>query len=227
MKRALVVGGSPCAISPEKLREAASFTDYTIAVDKGMDVCIEAGIIPDLFCGDGDSLSENSSLFLNASSIEQVRYNPHKDDTDLGLALSEAHVRGYDGVIVASLQGGRLDHQLAVLGVLKSAQATDIWWVEDDMIARLLRSYATSTSRINFTSECIQKTVSCIALSDPTIVNEKGLRWEADCLELTSLSDRGVSNVVEQSDAYIEVVDGVALICINDAPISLIAPSSK
>ena len=221
MSRALVVGGSPNPISVERLLELVDISEFIVAVDKGMDICLEAGVNPHLFCGDGDSLSPISAEYLAShSDIEQVVYDPHKDDTDLSLALDEVAKRGYTNTLVTSLLGGRIDHQLAVIGVLKSQDTLDIWWVEDDMIARLLSSDMTSI--IQLTEECVHKTLSCIALDDETSVTEVGTRWEADRLILDALSDKGVSNVVETNDAYVKIHSGKALVCINQAPISLI-----
>ncbi len=222
MSRALVVGGSPNPISINRLRELVEITEFVVAVDKGMDICLEANISPDLFCGDGDSLSHKSAEYLEQhTSIERVVYNPHKDDTDLSLALDEVKRRGCDSVVVTSLLGGRIDHQLAVVGVLKSQNKLDVWWAEDDMIGRMLAASDSSSIRLN--SACVGKTLSCIALEDTTIVSESGTRWEADHLELDALSDRGVSNVVESHNACIEVHQGRALICLNDAPLSVIS----
>ncbi len=221
MSSSLVVGGSPLAISAKKLSVLSQLCDFIVAVDKGMDICIEAGIIPDLYCGDGDSISRQSLQYLESNhSIEKAVYDPHKDDTDLSLAIREVVDRGYDRIVVASLLGGRLDHQLAVLGVLKTADTDDIWWVEDDVICRILSEDGCCEIQLN--EECVDKTISCISLSDDTLVTEQGTLWEADHLTLGLLSDRGVSNVVTASGATIKIHRGSAIICINEGPLSLI-----
>ncbi len=221
MSRALVIGGSPTPVSTKKLHELSELVDFIVVVDKGMDICLNACITPDLFCGDGDSLSSSSLNFLNENdSIEKVNYDPFKDDTDLSLALQEVNTRGYQNIIVTSLLGGRLDHQLAVIGVLRSFTHTNLWWVEDEMIARFLS--ADSNSRITFNSYCRGKTISCIALEEGTEVSEFGTRWEVNHLEMDALSDRGVSNVIEADSSGIVVHKGSALICINEAPFSLL-----
>lgn len=221
MSRALVVGGSPSPISISMLKKLNDLCSYVVAVDKGIDVCLDAEIVPDLFCGDGDSLSHESSLYLeNNKAVERVVYNPHKDDTDLSLAIGEVVNRGYSSVIATSLLGGRIDHQLAVVGVLNSFVSNDIWWAEDDMIGRFLSSEGPCDLVLN--EACRDKTFSCISLEDSTYVTEQGARWNVDRLCLDALSDRGVSNIAESDEARIHIHEGNALICINHAPLSLI-----
>ncbi len=221
MSVAFVVGGSPEPISPERLKAVSEYTDFVLAVDKGMDICISAGLSVNVFCGDGDSLSTSSKQYLvEHPEVEKVMYNPLKDDTDLALALEEAKLRGCKRVVVASLSGGRLDHQLAVVGVLRSVEEIEVVWVEDAMVAHLLTDSQKSELLLNDT--CRSKTLSCISLCDGTVVSEEGMRWNADHLTLDVLSDRGVSNVVESDAARIEVHEGKALVCINDADLSAV-----
>ena len=221
MSYALVVGGSPSPISGQILIELADISEYIVAVDKGMDICLKAGVYPDLFCGDGDSISNHSLSYLDEhQDIERVLYDPHKDDTDLSLAMSQVVDRGYTQIIATSLLGGRIDHQLAVVGVLKSLDTKDIWWVEDTMVSRFLSDCGVSHWNLN--ESCQDKTFSCISLRDGTVVSESGTRWEVNRIQLDSLSDRGISNVVESTSGSVCVHSGQALICINEAPLSLL-----
>ena len=54
--RVLVVGGSPQGASPEVVRRAAQGCDAVVAVDRGLDAVLAAGLICDLFCGDADTV---------------------------------------------------------------------------------------------------------------------------------------------------------------------------
>ena len=50
--RVLLVGGSPEPSSPELVARHADAADYSVAVDRGLDRLMAAGVAPDLFCGD-------------------------------------------------------------------------------------------------------------------------------------------------------------------------------
>ncbi len=217
MSYALVVGGSPEMVSEEKLSKLVDGANLIVAVDKGMDACVRAHVVPHLFCGDGDSLSEASVAFIKEHhSIETIMYNPMKDDTDLSLALSETVKYNPDHIVVTSLRGGRLDHQLAVVGVLSTFSSHSIWWSEDGFLGRFL--CAAGPDAIKFDSSFKEKTVSCISLANDTKITEKNMRWDVERLTLPLLSDRGVSNIVEGESACISVDCGCVLVCVDNPP---------
>lgn len=59
--RILVVGGSPEPSSAETIRCAAAGCKAAVAVDRGLDALLAAGVSCDLFCGDADSVSEHGA----------------------------------------------------------------------------------------------------------------------------------------------------------------------
>ena len=99
----LIVGGSPERSSAEVLLRAAAGCRAIVAVDRGLDALLAANLTCDLFCGDADSVSEAGAGLVREAeeagrdggeaAFAVVRYNPHKDDTDLGLAISEVAAR--------------------------------------------------------------------------------------------------------------------------------------
>lgn len=125
--RVLIVGGSPEPCSPETLCAAASGCDAVVAVDRGLDALRAAALHCDLFCGDADSVSEQGAALVacaegdgpSSGSFAVERYNPHKDYTDLSLALRAVRERwGSCAVRATCLTGGAPDHYLAALGRL-------------------------------------------------------------------------------------------------------------
>lgn len=205
----LLVGGSPERSSAETLRKAAAGCCAVVAVDRGLDALLDAGLSCDLFCGDADSVSEaGAELVRKAEAMARagehapfdvVRYNPHKDDTDLGLALSEAAAR-YPGVLlrVTCLSGGNPDHALAVLGRL-ATWPYGVEWIEDGFEGRILQAgmewAITGAHGARF---------SFVPLSaDGTEVSEEGMRWELDHARVPLLADLGISNVIETDSARI------------------------
>ena len=200
--RVLVVGGSPQGASPEVVRRAAQGCDAVVAVDRGLDAVLAAGLICDLCCGDADTVSaEGAALVARAGAegcFEVERYDPHKDFTDLSLALRAIGARWPGATLCATcLSGGRPDHLLGVLGRLVSwGGAVEI--VEDAFRGRVLR--AGETWGIEGARG---RTFSFVPLAPGTRVSLAGMRWNLDDAPVGFLSDLGISNVVEDSPARV------------------------
>ena len=200
--RVLLVGGSPQGASPEVVRRAAQGCDAVVAVDRGLDAVLAAGLICDLFCGDADTVSaEGAALVARAVAegcFEVERYDPHKDFTDLSLALRAIGTRWPGATLCATcLSGGRPDHLLGVLGRLVSwGGAVEI--VEDAFRGRVLR--AGETWGIEGARG---RTFSFVPLAPGTRVSLAGMRWNLDDAPVGFLSDLGISNVVEDSPARV------------------------
>lgn len=87
--------------------------DLLIAADAGYKHLEKAGIHPDLFIGDGDSLG------FTPDGIDTVILPPVKDDTDIHAAVKEGLARSYKQFrIYGALGGKRFSHSLANLQVL-------------------------------------------------------------------------------------------------------------
>lgn len=235
--RVLIVGGSPAAASPATVREAARGCDVVVAVDRGLDRVRAAGLMPDLFCGDADSVSKEGARQVAEAEAAQaageraafdvVRYNPHKDDTDLGLALGECARRWPGARLRATcLTGGNPDHALAVLGRLAAYAASfaadgaagrtvesapkaevppAVELVEDGFSARIVQTGATW---------CIDGArgarFSFVPLSAAgAVVSERGMCWELDRAPVALLDDLGISNVIERDRATIACHAGI------------------
>lgn len=203
--RVLVVGGSPERSSAKVICRAAWDCARIVAVDRGLDAVLDAGLTCDLFCGDADTVGERGLRLVEAAQtrpesafFEVERYDPHKDATDLALALRAIEERWPRAEIVCTcVSGGAPDHALGVLGRLAGAQAS-VRVVEDDFEARIL--HPGDAWEINAAQGC---RFSCIPLSDGADVSEQGFRWNIDHAQMPLLSDWGISNVVEASRAYV------------------------
>lgn len=144
----LLVGGSPEASTPALIARLADDADYVVAVDRGLDRLMAACVEPDLFCGDCDTASPEAVAYLQQlvaggrAGIET--YDPHKDYTDLTLALRAVAARWPGARLTFTcFGGGRPDHLLAVLGTLARAAAqAPIRLEEDGFSGRILRAAA-------------------------------------------------------------------------------------
>ena len=88
--RALVVDGSPEPSSPALVSRLAGVADYVVVADGGADVCRAAGVVPDVFCGDGDSAGSEAAVWARSAARTCVSFPAEKYATDLALALDFA-----------------------------------------------------------------------------------------------------------------------------------------
>lgn len=203
----MVVCGSPVVSSAELLRQLAGECDHVVAVDRGLDALLGAGLTCDVYVGDADTVSEAGRALVDAAvDFEVERHDPYKDYTDLALALDSVRRRWPSAEVVATCAtGGRPDMALSVLGLLAGYDDAPVWIAEDDVTARILHSGESWTIENGE-----GKTFSIIAIAPNTEVSEHGLEWELDHAPLAPLGDTGISNIV-RGTATIDVHSGVAI----------------
>lgn len=243
-----------------------------MAVDRGADACREAGVAPDSFCGDADTVSPETLSWLcgregatpddeprlavtpaddvrdvpeihglhavpaapsaekgvragtdaaapsvekgvRAGGLRGVRlFEPAKYDTDLSLGFSCCRQLAREmgeslEVVVTCASGGRMDHALAVFGVLAANADLSPVLVEDDFECRILAPGHRAAWELG--PDARGRHFSFVALADATCVSERGMRWELDHFHVDALRDRGISNVVERADATVTCHAGI------------------
>ena len=206
-EKILVVCGSPVVASAELLSRLSGECDHVVAVDRGLDALLGAGLSCDVYVGDADTVSEAGRALVDAAKdFEVERHNPYKDFTDLALALDAIRRRWPNAEVVATCAtGGRPDMALSVLGLLANYNDAPVWIAEDKVTARILHAGESWTIQ-----GAEGKTFSIIAIAPNTEVSEHGLEWELDHSPLGLLADTGISNIV-RSTAKIEVHQGTAI----------------
>lgn len=205
--KVLVVCGSPVVASPELLCHLAGECDHIVAVDRGLDALLGAGLSCDVYVGDADTVSDEGRALVDAAKdFEVERHDPYKDYTDLALALNTIR-RRWPGaeVVTACATGGRPDMALSVLGLLAGYTDAPVWIREDQVTARILHAGEFWTIQ-----GAEGKTFSIIAIAPNTEVSEHGLEWELDHAPLGLLADTGISNIV-RGTAKITVHQGTAI----------------
>ena len=202
-----MVCGSPVVAGADLLRRLAGECDHVVAVDRGLDALLGAGLSCDVYVGDADTVSDAGHTLVDAAEAFEVeRHDPYKDYTDLALALDSVRRRWPGAEVVATCAtGGRPDMALSVLGLLAGYEDAPVWIAEDKVIARILHVGE------SWTIEGAEgKTFSIIAIAPNTKVSEHGLEWELDHAQLALLADTGISNVV-RGTATIQVHAGTAI----------------
>ena len=205
--KVLVVCGSPVVASPELLCHLAGECDHVVAVDRGLDALLGAGLSCDVYVGDADTVSDEGRALVDAATdFEVERHDPYKDNTDLALALDSIRRRWTGAEVVATCAtGGRPDMALSVLGLLAGYADAPIWIEEDETTARILHTGESWTIK-----GAEGKTFSIIAIAPNTQASEHGLEWELDHAPLALLADTGISNIV-RGTAKIQVHTGTAI----------------
>ena len=193
--------------SAELLSRLAGECDYIVAVDRGLDALLGAGLSCDVYVGDADTVSDEGRALVDvAADFEVERHNPYKDYTDLALALDTIRRRWPNAEVVATCAtGGRPDMALSVLGLLAGYVDAPVWICEDETTARIIHAGESWTIQ-----GAEGKTFSIIAIAPETEISEHGLEWELDHAPLALLADTGISNVVRRT-ATVEVHTGIAI----------------
>ena len=206
-EKVLVVCGSPVVASPELLRQLTGECDHIVAVDRGLDALLDAGLSCDVYVGDADTVGDAGRALVDAATdFEVERHNPYKDYTDLALALDAIRRRWPSAEVVATCAtGGRPDMALSVLGLLAGYDDAPVWIYEDETTARILHAGESWTIQ-----GAEGKTFSIIAIAPETEISEHGLEWELNHSPLGLLADTGISNIV-RGTAKIQVRIGTAI----------------
>ncbi|HJU47597.1 MAG TPA: thiamine diphosphokinase [Gaiellaceae bacterium] len=178
-----------------------------IAADSGLDLAYALGLRVDVAVGDFDSATPAALARAAAEGTAVDRHPADKDATDLELALDRAVALGAGRVLVVGGDGGRLDHLLAGALLLGSARYASL---EVDARLGAARAYVVRDERILTGTE--GELVSLLALHGPAQgVTTVGLRFPLRGETVSAGSTRGVSNVLEGTEARVTLERGVLL----------------
>lgn len=197
--------------------------DRAIAADSGLVACRVAGHVPDVVIGDMDSVPPEllGAARARGSHIE-VR-SRDKDATDLELALDLAvDLAGGPGpapsadpvpaeaeeIVVVGSDGGRIDHLMAVVGLLGAPRYARFGiraWLGDALVVPV-RGRRTIEAEAG-------ATVTLLALHGPVGgVTTEGLRWPVTGGSLDPTRTLGVSNRSLGASFAVEVATGVVTV---------------
>lgn len=180
-----------------------------IAADGGARLATNCGQVPDLVVGDLDSLSGLEIDQLHRQGAQIQRSSPHKDETDLELALLAAVQREAAWIRVLGAYGDRLDQTLAnvYLLALPALQGRDVALAVGRQTSWLLRpgEHALPGDPGD--------TLSLLPLGgDAGGITTQGLHYALQNETLRFGPARGVSNVIQAAGARLSFSDGLLLI---------------
>ncbi len=189
------------------LQQVLGSADFVVACDGGANHLHSLGIIPDLFVGDSDSVSEESREWLRSNQVKLELSSVEKDETDLELALLSLVGKGHSRIDVVAALGQRVDHELANLMLLTDSRfdGLDIRVVSESQQIRVVRQSA-GFDRID------GEILSLIPVHGEAIFKStQGLKWELNNDSLLPGPARGVSNELVADAATIELESGIVL----------------
>jgi thiamine pyrophosphokinase len=208
MKAVLVASGEPHAEDARWLEAA----DLVVGVDAGAAWLSRIGVRPDAVVGDMDSVDPALIAELEADGVAVERHPAEKDTSDTELAVRHALEAGADEIVVIGAFGGpRLDHEIANLLLLASADVPHgvaLTLVRNGTLVTAMRGPATRQLRAPAGA-----LVSLFPLAGHTSgVTTSGLRYPLAHEVLSMGSSRGLSNVVISVPASVRLEDGTLLI---------------
>lgn len=177
---------------------------YVIAADGGYDRCRGYGVVPDLLIGDLDSVGGRPA-FDGPTVILPTK----KDVTDTDAAVAKGLAHGCKEFIFYGCDGGRPDHTLANLAIMKRLSRQGI---RVSMVGRTCTYVAVTDGTLPLPAR-EKGYISVFALRENCVgVFEKGLKYSLDDAALTDTFALGVSNEFTGQDAEITVKDGTLLV---------------
>lgn len=211
MYSCLLVGGAPTEHKGlDFVLENCSF-DTIIAVDAGYAALVERGIAPHHVFGDFDSLGFIPQEVEGGACVHP--FDPHKDFTDMDLALNFAIGEGFTHIIMCDGLHARLDHSLVNLQLMAGAacKGQRVWGItEEEVVVALDAKGELDHLEIAAGSQGI---CSVLAHSDSVSgVYETGLAYGLEDARLTNRFPLGISNELTGQDAHISLEEGSAWI---------------
>lgn len=200
MRALIVLGGD----APDRalLERCMQNADFSIAADRGLAAFDHAGLMPDYMIGDMDSIAPDV-LARYENSLPQQRLSCIKDDTDGEAALHLALERGAKEITFLGALGGRMDHALANLMLLVRAGRYGAF---AEILGEGVRIF-----RVDHHAEILDAqgdTVSLLPLGEAQGVTLNGFFYPLSDDTLTNDRTLGVSNVVTENPATIDVRSG-------------------
>ena len=156
----------------------------------------------DLLIGDFDSIDKIPD------GVEVKRLNPIKDDTDVLDAIKYALSLGYRNFELYGCIGGRIEHSLANISALsfinKNKAKAKI--INGNQIIEVL------SNEIKEFNKEFKGYISLFSLSEESLININGLKYELNNHLLTNDFPLGIDNEFVGKDSKIDVIKGKVLI---------------
>ncbi|MBO4391966.1 MAG: thiamine diphosphokinase [Clostridia bacterium] len=178
--------------------------DYIICADSGTEYAKRLGVKPDAVIGDFDSSKKPSVT----DDFETVVLPHEKDDTDALFAARFALNKGFKKIYLAGGLGGRLDHTLGAIAVLRFIEKNGAECVICDGKTRVSLIRSETEKRFVY-SENTEYVSVFPSEGESQCVEIRGFKYCLNGFNITSDFPIGVSNEpVSGEDGYIKAGKG-------------------
>lgn len=181
---------------------------YIICADGGAKHLRRLGIVPTTIIGDLDSIPMAELEFYKEKSIEIIKYDIEKDETDTQLAIQYVMSLPIKEVILVGMLGSRMDHTLANVYLLKSL-------LDKGLKASIVNEH----NRIYLMDKSIElkgrkgETLSLLPFTDRVDgITTEGLHYSLKDAVMTKDNPYGISNVVKGGKVKITINKGILLV---------------
>jgi thiamine pyrophosphokinase len=190
----------------KKIAEIGAF--LIIVCDGGVRHLQKLGIKPDVIIGDMDSIEPAQLKSYSAQDVKIIKYSANKDFTDTELALDYALNLKPTAIYIWGALGGRLDHTLANVFLLRKGQKAGI---RTYLIDEYCEAFIVNREAAFVDAKGV--TVSLFAFS-PKVegLSLSGFVYPLKDAILTMGELPGISNIINKAHAKISVRVGNLLV---------------
>jgi len=180
--------------------------DLVLSADGSARHACTLNVTLDAIIGDLDSFAD--SEYPDTGNTRIISFPAEKNETDLELTLLYARDRGAEQIAIVGAMGGRMDMTIANILLITHAELgscrIEVW--HGAQTGWLIRPPGDEISGHP------GDTISLIPLQgNASGITTKGLKYPLKNAELRLGPARGISNLLEQSSAHVELADGLLL----------------
>ena len=192
--------------SSEVVNSLLQNCDFIVACDGGLNHCDMLEIIPNLLCGDLDSIDSNFFERLNPEFTDVIQMQ-NQDKSDLSKALSYLRDEGFSSIDVIGIEGGRLDHQFGVWSCLIESDSYASLHYEDFVLKRVPNDTIQLQTKLG-------KIVALHAINQCQGVSLAGCKFTLNN-ETLEIGTRGIHNLTKAEIIEVSKASGELLVMIE------------
>lgn len=210
--KALIVGGGTSP-SVTLLKKQYQDADIVIAADSGANHLIAAGLLPQIVIGDMDSISVDTLKNLQEhQSVEMIRHQVMKDETDMDLCMRTAVLRGATEIVLLAATGSRWDHSLGNMMLM-------VHFIQAGIQVSMMNDHnlAYSTMKSISVGQYADRYLSLIAIT-PEVRNLRisGVAYPLNGHHLQLGSALCLSNQITSESAEISFDSGILMVFLSE-----------
>ena len=176
-----------------------------LAIDRGIETCHAAHILPKILLGDGDSASAEAWAWADAQGVAISHYPKAKDYTDTQLALQAAYEAGNKFALLTGCFGGRFDHLYSnIVSCAFSPLRTVL--ADEQEIVFFLQAQEALSLRFHTPPEALSL-IPCT--QECTGVTCTGVHWPLMGAVLEQSLANATSNWVEMEEVTVSIEKGI------------------